>query len=76
MRANAAAAPRSSGADARARARRERYNHFKKYESYEPSYSEESSDESSDYSEPTEASGGDAQIVNVAVTVNIAQAQG
>jgi hypothetical protein len=53
-----------------------RYNHCKKYESYEPEYTEESSDESSDYSEPTEATGGDAQIVNVAVTVNIAQVQG
>ena len=53
-----------------------RYNHCKKYESYEPSYSEESSDyESSDYSEPSEATGGDAQIVNVAVTVDIAQVQ-
>ena len=47
-------------------------NHCKKYESYEPEYKEESS-ESSDYSEPT--SGGDTQIANVAVTVNIAQDQ-
>jgi hypothetical protein len=54
-----------------------RYNHCQKYESYEPSYTEESSDsESSDYSEPTETSSGDTQIVNVAVTVNIAQLQG
>jgi hypothetical protein len=53
-----------------------RYNHCKKYESYEPEYSDESSDyESSDYSEP-EASGGNVQIANVAVTVNIAQVQG
>jgi hypothetical protein len=53
-----------------------RYNHCKKYESYEPEYKEESSDyESNDYSEPA-ATGGDTQIVNVAVTVNIAQVQG
>jgi hypothetical protein len=52
-----------------------RYNHCNKYESSEPSYTEESSDESSDYSEPTETSSGDTQIVNVAVTVNIAQLQ-
>jgi hypothetical protein len=52
-----------------------RYNHCKKYESYEPEYKEESSDyESSDYSEPA-ATGGNAQIVNVAVTVNVAQVQ-
>jgi hypothetical protein len=54
-----------------------RYNHCKKYESYEPEYKDDSSDyessESSDYSEP--ATGGNAQIVNVAVTVNIAQVQ-
>jgi hypothetical protein len=53
-----------------------RYNHCKKYESYEPEYNDESSDyESSDYSEPTET-GGNVQIANVAVTVNIAQVQG
>ncbi len=53
-----------------------RYNHCKKYESYEPEYKDESSEysESSDYSEPA-ATGGDTQIVNVAVTVNVAQAQ-
>jgi hypothetical protein len=54
-----------------------RYNHCKKYEySYEPEYKEESSDyESSEYSETSE-SGGNVQIANVAVTVNIAQVQG
>ena len=54
-----------------------RYNHCKKYESYEPEYSEESSEyESSDYSEPTDSISGNVQIANVSVTVNIAQAQG
>ena len=54
-----------------------RYNHCKKYESYEPEYKDESSEyESSEYSEPTETSGGNVQIANVAVTVNIAQLQG
>jgi hypothetical protein len=52
-----------------------RYDHCKKYD-YKPEYKEESSDyESSDYSEP-EATGGNVQIANVSVTVNIAQAQG
>ena len=54
-----------------------RYNQCKKYESYEPEYKDESSDYgSSDYSESTETSGGNVQVANVAVTVNIAQLQG
>jgi hypothetical protein len=56
-----------------------RYNHCQKSESYEPSYTEESSDESSDYndySEPSDASGGNSQVVNVSVSVNINQQQG
>jgi hypothetical protein len=54
-----------------------RYNHCQKYEqSYEPEYTEESSDYSEpEYSESSE-SGGNVQIANVAVTVNIAQLQG
>ncbi|MEY4543936.1 MAG: hypothetical protein RL685_131 [Pseudomonadota bacterium] len=52
-----------------------RYNQCKKYESYEPSYSEESSEESSDYSEPTAATGGNSQLVNVSVSVSVEQSQ-
>ncbi|MEY2932863.1 MAG: hypothetical protein RL033_3612 [Pseudomonadota bacterium] len=50
-----------------------RYNHCQKYEqSYEPEYTEESSD----YSEPTDSSGGNQQVANVSVAVNINQFQG
>jgi hypothetical protein len=52
-----------------------RYNHCKKYEYKEPEYSEPEYTEEYEYSEPTE-SGGNVQIANVSVTVNIAQAQG
>ena len=53
-----------------------RYNHCKKYESYsEPSYTEpEYTEESSDYSEP-EATGGNQQVVNVSVSVDVSQVQ-
>ncbi|MEY4546904.1 MAG: hypothetical protein RL685_3099 [Pseudomonadota bacterium] len=53
-----------------------RYNHCQKYQSYEPEYSEGSSEyESSDYSEPTASSGGNSQVANVSVSVNIDQSQ-
>jgi hypothetical protein len=52
-----------------------RYDHCKKYD-YKPEHEEKSSDyESEDYSEPA-ATGGNVQIVNVSVEVNIAQVQG
>jgi hypothetical protein len=52
-----------------------RYDHCKKYEYKEPEYKEESSDYEPEYSEPA-ATGGNVQVVNVSVEVNIAQVQG
>lgn len=51
-----------------------RYNGCKKYESKQPEYTEESSDYETDFSEPS-ATNSNAQVVNVAVAVNIAQVQ-